>query len=207
KANGVAVGSNSSTYTVLEGDEGKTITVTVTASNDDGDTVIKTSSATGTVKDALPTLTTPTISSNDADNSGTTVREGDVLSAAASTRSDDTLSYQWKANGVAVGSNSSTYTVLEGGEGNAFTPITAARNHDAHPARRSSDPTGTVKDALPTLTTPTISSNDADNSGTTVREGDVLSAAASTRSDDTLSYQWKANGVAVGSNSSTYTVL
>src|SRR5262249_41952946 len=134
KANGVAVGSNSSTYTVLEGDEGKTITVTVTASNDDGDTVIKTSSATGTVKDALPTLTTPTISSNDADNSGTTVREGDVLSAAASTRSDDTLSYQWKANGVAVGSNSSTYTVLEGDEGKTIT-VTVDRKNDEEGTR------------------------------------------------------------------------
>src|SRR5262249_62406247 len=65
------------------------------------------------------------------------------------------------------------------------------------PTRRSSDltatsaATATVKDALPTVTTPTITSNDAAGSST-VREGDVLTASASGRSDadNSISYKW-----------------
>src|SRR5262249_55362526 len=149
--------------------------VTVTASNDDGDTVIKTSSVTGTVKDALPTLTTPTISSNDADNSGTTVREGDVLSAAASTRSDDTVSYQWKANGDAGGSNTATYTVLGGDEGKTITVTVTASNDDGDTVIKTSAATGTVLDEVVTANngsvttfqntavTGQLSATDADN--------------------------------------------
>ena len=51
-----------STYLVQEGDEGFTIEVKATATNDNGVTVSATSATTSAVLDAAPTITTPVIS-------------------------------------------------------------------------------------------------------------------------------------------------
>ena len=55
-----AIGSGS-TYLVKEGDEGFTIEVKATATNEKGVTATATSTPTGAVLDAAPTVTTPTI--------------------------------------------------------------------------------------------------------------------------------------------------
>src|SRR5262249_33630579 len=90
-------GATGSTYTVVEGDEGHVLRVVATTSDpDNSNTASATSAATATVKDALPTVTTPTISSNDPAGSSV-VREGDTLTASASGRSDadNSVSYKW----------------------------------------------------------------------------------------------------------------
>ena len=59
-------GATGSTYAVTEGDEGHTIDVMATATNDDGIVTIATSDPTNRVLDALPTITTPVISAREA---------------------------------------------------------------------------------------------------------------------------------------------
>jgi hypothetical protein len=76
------------TYLVKEGDEGFTIEVKATATNDNGATVTATSAATSAVLDAAPTVTTPTISG--------TAQEGQTLTASASSgQPDNGVTYAW----------------------------------------------------------------------------------------------------------------
>jgi hypothetical protein len=71
----------SATYLVKEGDEGATIEVVATATNDNGATVSKTSAATIAVIDAAPTISTPVISGN--------AQEGQTLTASATAGQGD----------------------------------------------------------------------------------------------------------------------
>ena len=77
-----------STYLVTESDEGFTIEVKATATNDNGVTISATSAATAEVLDAAPTITSPVISG--------TVQEGQTLTAAATAgQSDNPVTYAW----------------------------------------------------------------------------------------------------------------
>src|SRR5260370_52939 len=86
-----AIGSGP-TYLVQEGDEGFTVEVTTTATNDNGGTVSATSAATAAVLDAAPTVTTPVISG--------TAQEGQTLTASASAgQRDNPVTYHWHRSG------------------------------------------------------------------------------------------------------------
>ena len=86
-------GAVGATYTVTEGDEGHTIDVIATATNDDGVTTSATSVDTASVLDALPTISTPEISGE--------AREGVTLEASAiSGQEDNDVTFQWQQDGV-----------------------------------------------------------------------------------------------------------
>src|SRR4029077_19315639 len=97
---------------VQEGDEGKTITVTATVTNDNGVHISATSAATGAVLDAPPTVTTPTIPG--------TAQEGQTLTASATAgQSDNAVTYAWysSADGyTGVIGTGSTHPGQEGDE-------------------------------------------------------------------------------------------
>jgi Mg-chelatase subunit ChlD len=208
------IGTDSSTYVVQEADEGAKIRVVATTSDPDNSNVpaTATSAATATVLDALPTITPVTIS--DTTSGSSTVREGDVLTASASglrSDSDNTVSYSWYHSNdltAAIGTGAS-YTVHESDENYQIVVKATATNGDNISVFTTSAASATVLDALPTVTTPTISSNDAAGSST-VREGDVLTASASSgQSDNAVTYAWYSsannytNPIGTGS---TYTV-
>ena len=186
------------TYLVKEGDEGFTIEVKATATNDNGVTISATSTPTAAVLDAAPTVTTPTITG--------TVQEGQTLTASATAgQSDNPVSYAWysSADGytTAIGSGS-TYLVKEGDEGFTIEVKATATNEQSLTATATSTPTGAVIDAAPTVTTPTITG--------TAQEGQTLTASATAgQSDNPVSYAWysSADGytTAIGSGS-TYLV-
>ena len=69
-----AIGTGA-TYTVQEGNEGATLEVKATATNGNSVTTTQTSLVTAAVLDALPTVSTPTITSNDAAGTSTVVGE------------------------------------------------------------------------------------------------------------------------------------
>ena len=153
----------------------------------------------GTVGVAPPTVTTPTISNDDQAGSGT-VREGDVLTASATARGDDTLSYQWiENNGLGgayqaiVGATASTYVVQEGDENYQIEVVATATNVDGVTASQTSTPTSTVIDDA----TLSVAVSTTDNS-LGVQEGQTLAAVATITGDATdlaapVTYQWQSS--------------
>jgi RTX calcium-binding nonapeptide repeat (4 copies) len=182
------------THAVSEADEGKTIVVVATATNGNNETVTATSAATATVKDALPTVTTPTITSNDHDGSST-VREGDVLTAAASGRSDadNSISYKWYYstdlnNAIDTGA---THTVSEADEGKTIVVVATATNGDNETVTATSAPTASVIDNASLSLSVSVIANG------TVQQGQTLVAVPTiTDADDanaTVTYQWQSS--------------
>src|SRR5207253_2238826 len=148
------------------GDEGFTIEVRATATNDNGLTASQTSAATATVLDAAPTVSVPLVSG--------TAREGETLTASASARqSDEEGGYAWysSADGYTtpIGSGS-TYLVQEGDEGFTIEVRATATNDNGLTASQTSAATAAVLDAAPTITTPLVSG--------TAQEGETLTASA-----------------------------
>ena len=113
-------GATASTYTVLSGDVGKVIKVTVTFTDDAGNDETLTSAATGAVAAAnSPATGAPTISG--------TAQAGGTLTADTSGIADSdglggvTFAYRWLADDAAIeGATASTYTVLSGDVGKAI---------------------------------------------------------------------------------------
>jgi hypothetical protein len=196
-ANGAAIpGATATTFKPAPAQVGKTISVAVTATKLGYESVTTISAETSTV--ALATLTatpTPTISG--------TPRVGRVLTATAGTWTPSaSLGYQWKADGIDItGAKSSTYTLQASERAKRITvTVTGQRSGYATVARTSAG-TAAVDYGLFTATpTPTISG--------TLRVGQVLTANPGTWSPSaSLSYQWKASGIAItGATARTYTL-
>ena len=113
-------GATSSTYTLVDDDEGKTIKVRVIVTDDAENETTLTSEATDAVEPEpqpdSPATGQPTISG--------TARVGEMLTADTSGIADDdglvnaTYSYQWLGDDTDIaGATSSTYTLLAGDEG------------------------------------------------------------------------------------------
>ena len=186
-------GATGATYTATEGDEGHTIDVVATATNDDGVTTSATSGTTDSVLDALPTITQPEITGD--------VREGETLTASASSGQDDNdVTYQWQINGESIsGATGATYTVTEGDEGHTIDVIATSHNDNGVTTSATSATTDPVLDALPTITTPEVSGE--------AREGETLTASASSgQEDNDVTYQWQLDGNDIsGATGATYT--
>src|SRR5262249_40759520 len=90
---------------------------------DHGAAVAEVTTGSATIADAPPTVTTPTIASNDSAGPST-VTQGDVLTASATVGSDDTVGYQWfsSADGFTnpIQSSGNMYTVQAGDVGNTI---------------------------------------------------------------------------------------
>src|SRR5438067_744093 len=172
-------GATGSTYLVLEGDEGHTLDVVATATNDNGLTASQTSAATAAVLDTAPTVSVPLVSG--------TAREGETLTASASSgQSDNAVNYAWysSADGytTAIGTGAS-YVVREADEGNTIEVRATATNDNGLTASQTSAATATVLDTAPTVSVPLVSG--------TAREGETLTASASSgQSDNAVNYAW-----------------
>ena len=186
-------GATGSTFAVGEANEGHTLDVIATSTNDNGVTTSATSAATAAVLDAAPTVTTPLITG--------TAQEGQTLTASASSgQTDNAVTYQWQHDGINIaGATGSTYLVKEGDEGFTIEVKATATNDNGVTTSATSAVTSSVLDALPTITTPTITG--------TAREGVTLTASASSGQDDNpVTYQWQQDGVNIaGATGSTYT--
>src|SRR5207302_1458109 len=170
-------GATGSTYLVLEGDEGHTLDVVATATNDDGVTATQTSAATAAVLDAAPIVSVPLVSG--------TAREGETLTASASSgQSDNAVIYQWQRDGQDIaGATGSTYLVREGDESHTLDVVAPASTDDGLTATQTSAATAAVLDAAPIVSVPLVSG--------TAREGETLTASASSgQSDNAVGYAW-----------------
>jgi len=110
-----------------------------------------------------------------------------------------TITYQWKSNGINVGTNSSTYLVRPWDKG---TTITVTVTRSGNTGSITSEPTDAITDPSLPMLTGTVSISG------TAKVGQTLTADTSNL-DGTgdISYQWKRNGVhVIGTNNNTYIV-
>ena len=210
-------GATNSTYTLIAADEGKTIKVRVSFTDDAGNDETLTSGATATVDAApnSPATGAPGISG--------TAQVGETLTAATSGIADaDGLtnvaySYQWVANDGSTdtaisGATNSTYTLVAADEGGTIKVQVSFTDDADNDETLTSGATATVDAApnSPATGAPTISG--------TAQVGETLTAATSGIADaDGLAnvaygYQWIANDgtsdtAISGATNSTYTLV
>ena len=202
-------GETGSTYTLVDADEGKTIKVRVSFTDDRGHQETLTSTATAAVAARPNSAATgaPTISG--------TVQVGQPLTASASGITDSdgltnaTFSYQWLSSGSDIsGGTSSTYTLVDADEGEAIKVRVSFTDDRGHQETLTSTATAAVAARPNSAATgaPTISG--------TVQVGQPLTASASGITDSdgltnaTFSYQWLSSGSDIsGGTSSTYTLV
>lgn len=145
-------GATGSTYTPVDADIGKTVTVTVTGTRPGYATVERTSAPTAAiVTSQLSTTPTPTISG--------TARVGETLTAATGAWDDGAvLTYQWVANGTPIaGARGATYKQAAGDVGKRIAVKVTGTKSGFDPATRTSAQTAPVaKGRLPLGPTPVI---------------------------------------------------
>ena len=146
-------GATSSTYTLAETDEGKTIKVRVVVTDDEENETTLTSEATDAVEAAAqpdsPATGQPTISG--------TARVGEMLTADTSGIADTdgltnvTYSYQWLGDDTDIaGATTSTYTLAETDEGQTIKVRVIVTDDAANETTLTSEATATVASSNPT---------------------------------------------------------
>ena len=195
KLNGVNVGANSTTYINAALVSGDIITCQLTSNASCVTGSPATSNAvTMTVNPNLPASISISASANPICN-GTS-----VTFTATPTNGGTTPTYQWKLNGVNVGTNSTTYTNAALANGNTVTcTMTSNATCATGSPATSNTVTMTVNPNLPASITIAASANP-------ICSGSLVTFTATpTNGGTTPVYQWKLNGVNVGTNSTTYT--
>ena len=141
------------TYTLLDADEGTTISVTVFFTDDAGNEETLTSAATAEMeaKPNSPAAGLPIIS--------VTAQVGETLTADTSGIADEdgldnaTFSYQWQADGADIsGATGSTYTLTDSEEGKAVSVTVSFTDDRGHTESLTSAATGAVAAAPEPLT-------------------------------------------------------
>lgn len=196
KKNSLNVGTNSSSYTDPALNNGDLITCVLTSNA----TCLATSTATSnTITMVVNPNLTPAVSISSG--AGSSVCAGtNVVFTASPTNGGSNPSYQWKKNNINVGSNSNTYTdnTLNNGDiiscvltsnATCLTAITATSNL-------------LTMSIAPNLT-PTISITAIPGDTACIGLNTTFTANI-TNGGATPAYQWKKNGINVGTNTNTY---
>ena len=201
-------GATSSTYTLVEADEGLIIQVGVSFTDDAGNYETRTSDGTDAVapKPNSPATGAPIISG--------TAQVGETLTADTSGIADKdgldnvSFSYQWIAGGMDIaGETGAAYTLTEEDEGMAIQVWVTFTDDSGNEETLTSGATPAVaaRPNNPATSAPTISG--------TAQVGETLTAETSVIADEdglddvSFSYQWLADGIDIsGATGSTYTL-
>ena len=199
-----------SAYTLADADEGNTVKVRVSFTDDGGNDETLTSAATATVEAApnSPATGAPTISG--------TAQVGEKLTADTSGVADEdgldavTFSYQWLADDADIaGATGSTYTLVEADENKAIKVKVSFTDDAGHDETLTSEATDAVA-AAPASNTPATG---APTVSGTAQVGETLTAGTSGIVDAdgltnvTFSYQWLADDADIsGATGSAYTL-
>ena len=212
-ADGIEISAaTGSTYTLADGDKGKTIAVEVSFADDAGNPETLTSAATDTVA-AAPTPNNP---ATGAPTIGGTAQVSETLTvdtsgiADADGISNATFSYQWQAAAADIsGATDSTYTLVAADEGKTVKVQLTFTDDAGNEESLTSAATVAVAPApapnSPATGEPTISG--------TAQVGETLMADSSGIADEdglenvTFSYQWLADNRDIpGATESAYTL-
>ena len=201
-------GATDSTYTLVDADEGKAVSVKVSFTDDTGNEEASTSAATDAVeaKPNSPATGAPTITG--------TAQAGETLTADLSGIADEdgldnaVFSYQWLTDGADIsGATVETYTLADADEGKAVSVKVSFTDDAGNAETLTSAATAAVeaKANSPATGAPTITGK--------AQVGETLTADVSGISDDdgltnaVFSYQWLADDSNIsGATGETYTV-
>lgn len=197
KINGINAGTNSSTFTSSTLTNGQVVTVVLTSNATCATSNPATSAGiTMTVNPNLPV-------SVSISSTATTICAGaNVTFTATPTNGGATPIYQWKVNGINVGTNSATYSSTSLNNGAVVTVLLTSNITPCatgNPATSNS-----ISMTVNPLITPSVSIS---TSTLIICAGsNVTFTATPTNGGATPSYQWKLNGsINVGTNTPTYT--
>jgi N-acetylneuraminic acid mutarotase len=196
KKNGGNVGTNSATYTDATIANGDVISCVMTTSYSCPSTPTATSnSITMTMNAQLPASVTISTTSPT-----TVCQNTSVTFAASPTNGGSTPVYQWKVNGLNVGTNSSIYTTSSLPNGSA--QVTCVMTSNATCATPVPVTSNAINMTVNPLITPTISIT---ANQTTVCAGTPITfTAIAANAGSAPSFQWKVNGANAGTNSNTF---
>jgi hypothetical protein len=196
KLNGNNVGTNSNIYQNTALTNGAKITCVMTSSLACANPTTATSNE---ITVAVTAAVAPSVSI--AANPGNSICTGtSVTFTATPVNGGATPSYQWKLNGANVGTNSNTYQNAALTNGDKVTCVMTSSLACASPTTATSNE---ITMAVTAAVAPSVSI--AANPGNTICTGtSVTFTATPTNGGATPTYQWKLNGVNVGTNSNTY---
>jgi surface protein len=191
------IGTNANTYTLVAADSSAAITCVVTATNASGSTPATSNTITAQTYSSPVNTVAPVISGS------TTL--GSVLSSTTGTWNGNpspTYAYQWKRGATNIGTNSSTYTLVQADSTASITCVVTATN--ALGSANSTSNTITADNYAPVNTVaPVISGSTA--------LGDTLSSTTGTWNGIptiTYAYQWRRGSTDIPSaTSSNYTLV
>ena len=205
-------GATGSTYTLIDADEGRAVSVRVSFTDDGGNEETLTSAATDAVEQKLntPATGTPTV--------GGTAQVGETLTAATSGIADEdglddvAYGFQWLADGADIsGATAATYTLVSDDEGKAVSVRVSFTDDAGNGETLTSAATEAVAASEqeetnnPATGAPTISG--------TAQVGETLTAETSGIEDEdgldnvAFGYQWRADGADIsGATDNTYTL-
>ena len=205
------VGATGGSYILADADEGKTIKVQVSFTDDGGNDEILTSVATAAVapKPNSPATGAPTISGTTQagetlTSSITGISDGDGLATA-------TFNYQWLADDADIaGATGSSYTTVAADAGKAIKVRVSFTDDAGNDEQLTSAGTGAVAAAPPPPNTPATG---LPTIAGTAQVGETLTAGTTGISDAdgldnaAFAYQWLADDVEInGATASTYTL-
>ena len=195
KKNAINVGTNSASYSDNTLNNGDIISCVLTSNQT---CLISNTATSNNVTMIVNLLLTPTITINASTNN---VCVGTAITFnTTTTNSGTTPIYQWKKNGINVGTNSVTYTV------NTLTSadyISCSVSISGGCFTTSSVSSNTIQSTILQPALPTVTIN---TSKTSVCKGSTINfSSVVTNATATTNYQWKKNGINVGTNSFIYT--
>ena len=205
-------GATDSTYTLVAADEGKTVKVRVSFTDDADNEETLTSGATDTVE-AAPTTNSP---ATGAPTISGTAQVGETLTANTSGIADAdgldnaAFTYQWLADDEDIsGATGSTYTLADDDEGKAI----KVRVSFTDDAGNEEELTSGATDAVTAAPQPNSPATGAPTITGTAQVGEALTADTSGIADAdglenvSFSYEWLADDTAIqGATNSTYTL-
>jgi hypothetical protein len=196
KKNGVSTGVTTTTYTLSSPANNDTVTCELTTTTTCGGTTTTASNRVIiTVTPATATAVAISVSPSKTICAGTA-----ASFTAVPTGGGTTPAYQWMVNGVNVGTNSPTFNSTTLGNGDIVACVMSSNAACPAPAQSISNADTMIVNPVVTPAI-TISSS----AGTTVCAGASVTFAASISAGGSApAYQWKKNGVAIGT-ASTYT--
>lgn len=194
KLNGTNVGTGGTAFTPSSIVNGDVITCVMTANNACQSSSTATSNA---VTMTVSANVTPSISIS---ASSLTICSGvSVTFTAAATNGGSSPAYQWKKNGVNVGTNSSTFTSVSLVNGDQISCVMTANNACQTSSTATSN---TLTMTVTANVTPSVSI--AASSSTICSGTSVTFTATPSNGGGAPTYQWQLNGSNVGTGGTTY---
>lgn len=195
KVNGTNVGGDSAKYITNTLSNSDTVTCTLTSS----ETCVTSSTATSnSIVMTVNPILTPLITIN-VNPSNTICAGTSTTFTAATANAGSSPTYQWKRNGVTVGTSSNTYNTTSLANGDAVWCVMTSSEQCVSQAK---DTSNTINMTVNPNLTPSVS---IVATKTTICAGDTVTFMATpVNGGSSPTYQWKVNGSNVGTNSNTF---